>query len=162
MTPTQSPYHSHCTLLSCSKMPEGLKISFHAISVLAMPCWPITVPVARIPVLSLFYYLSLNLFFQRVGEDGWTPLESCFPVNLWSLGLNTPQACWLEVTAARLRTEEHRSSSMLYLTTCARSEAVSNGEYKPWIICFTSHFTWLVSVPPQWDLQVSICTEVVS
>lgn len=94
-------------------------------------------------------YLSLNLYFQRVGEAGLKHLESCFPVNLWPLGLNAPPAWWLGslLLSSGCSGAPALLSCMQYPTMCSLSEAVSNSGYKRWLICFTSCFTWLLSVP---------------
>lgn len=64
-----------------------LKISkslFHAISVLAMWCWPITVPLAKIPILPPFY-ICLWIYISREWEKlDWHRLNAAF---LWTCGL---------------------------------------------------------------------------
>lgn len=95
-------------------MAEDLKVSvpynFRSCRVMLTNNCPSGSNSGFVPVL----YLSLNLHFQQVGEAGLMPLESCFPVNLWSLGLNTPQACWLGVAAAQLRVHRSTSTSLLH------------------------------------------------
>lgn len=95
-------------------MAEDLKVSvlynFRSCHVMLTNNCPSGSNSGFVPVL----YLSLNLHFQQVGEAGLMPLEYCFPVNLWSLGLNTPQACWLGVAAAQLRVHRSTSTSLLH------------------------------------------------
>lgn len=61
-----------------------LKSLIHTISVHAMWCWPIPVPLAWIPVLSLFF-ISLWIYISREWEKlDWNPLNLAF---LWTCGL---------------------------------------------------------------------------
>lgn len=144
---TQSPYQSHCTLVM--QWNGWRSESLWSISFLFLPC-------------DAYQHLSLWLEFQFCPSSIFVfefifperrrslkHLESCFPVNLWPLGLNTPPAWWLGslLLSSGCSGAPALLSCMQYPTTCALSEAVSNSEYKPWLICFTSCFTWLLSVP---------------